>query len=567
MSYLPSAESTPTSSGLIGTFGGFNATPAPSEAEFAGMRNLSSRAFPAVAPREKRRLLRALTKPNGLFAHDNLAWVDGTTFYYDGTAYGAVADSRKRFVGMGAYILIWPDKLRFHTVNHTLSSLENHFVAGAAAEISFGMCRANGTLYTDYTQSATAPASPSEGSLWLDTGASPNQLKSYSATSAAWVAVATTYIRIGATGLGAGFATGDGVRVTGCTNAGLNRAYVLQDVGADYITVIGVLGTAFTQTGALHIERTVPDMDYVCENDNRIWGCSSADHRVYACKLGDPTNWECYAGLSTDSYYATVGSKGSFTGIASHMGYVLFFKEEEILKLMGYKPSNYELSSVVARGVESGSADSLLVMNEVLYYKSAGGICVYSGTRPEAISEALGARRYHDAVAGALGERYYVGLTDADGGKHLFVYDSRLQLWHREDEAAPIAFASCGNVLYFIEANGRLWAIGGSAGDAENDFDWVAETGDIGAGTMERKRLIRLLLRMEVEAGARIRVAVQYDRSGVWVELNRVNMMKKNVVSLPILPRRCDTLRLRLSGRGEMRWFGVYKLFEEGSER
>lgn len=48
---------------------------------------------------------------------------------------------------------------------------------------------------------------------------------------------------------------------------------------------------ALTQTGEVRVERICPEMDFVVEKDNRLWGCSSADHETYCCKLGDPTNW------------------------------------------------------------------------------------------------------------------------------------------------------------------------------------------------------------------------------------------------------------------------------------
>ena len=77
----------------------------------------------------------------------------------------------------------------------------------------------------------------------------------------------------------------------------------------------------------VQLERRVPDLDFVTECDNRVWGCSSRENVIYACKLGDPTNWFSYRGIAADSYAVTVGSDGAFTGAATCMGYALFFKE------------------------------------------------------------------------------------------------------------------------------------------------------------------------------------------------------------------------------------------------
>ena len=79
----------------------------------------------------------------------------------------------------------------------------------------------------------------------------------------------------------------------------------------------------------------MPELEYVTENANRVWGCNSKENIIYSCKQGDPTNWYCYNGIASDSYAVTVGSEGGFTGAATCMGYVLFFKENTIHKIYG----------------------------------------------------------------------------------------------------------------------------------------------------------------------------------------------------------------------------------------
>ena len=58
------------------------------------MRNLTGDLFPLLATREKRRLVRTLSAPNGLTAWDGLVWVDGDGLYYKGERKGTVASSR-----------------------------------------------------------------------------------------------------------------------------------------------------------------------------------------------------------------------------------------------------------------------------------------------------------------------------------------------------------------------------------------------------------------------------------------------------------------------------------------
>ena len=69
--------------------------------------------------------------------------------------------------------------------------------------------------------------------------------------------------------------------------------------GDDYIVVTGIIDEALTQSEPVTLERRVPDMDYVTQCNNRIWGCSSASHEIYACKLGIRRTgiaiWDCPA--------------------------------------------------------------------------------------------------------------------------------------------------------------------------------------------------------------------------------------------------------------------------------
>lgn len=54
----------------------------------------------------------------------------------------------------------------------------------------------------------------------------------------------------------------------------LNTNMLVQNVDKDYIIVVGILNTIYTQKlGTIKISRTMPIMDYVIECNNRLWGC------------------------------------------------------------------------------------------------------------------------------------------------------------------------------------------------------------------------------------------------------------------------------------------------------
>ncbi len=561
----------PTGREMLGAFRGLNRTPAIAPDEFADMMNLTGAAYPTLTPRAARGFVRQLAKPNGVFAHGALGWVDGPDLYYDGVLRGQVADSPKRFVLLGARVLIWPDKLAYNTETHELTALEARVTTTGA--VSYTLCRADGSAAGTYSASTTAPSSPEDGQLWVDTSIVPNVLKQFSKLKGIWVSMPVTTVKISAPGIGASFATGDGVKITDSKHDALNTDTVLMGAAADYLLVTGIIGTADSQTDPLTVERAVPDMDYLTEHHNRVWGCSSTTHEIYASKQGDPCNWRCYQGVASDSYAVTVGSPGDFTGACTHQGTVFFFKDNRVIKIFGTKPSNFELVDQPARGVQAGCADSIAVVRETLHYVSRGGVSAMGMALPQAVGAALGPGPYLDAVAGAADDRYYVSMREAGGGWALYVCDTARGLWHREDDTRVLAFVLADGVLYGLRADGWLYTVDGSQGPyataeahTEGRYDWMAETGDIGISSPDMKVVSKLTLRLTIAPGALVKVWLKYDHAGEWRDVYRMNPNVQRSYSVPIIPRRCDTMRIRLTGRGGFALHTLTKTMQEGGE-
>lgn len=562
---LPALGELSTTRDMIMEFKGYNHNLYVEENQFYNMQNMTSSFYPVLSPRLPRGYVRQFTKPNGLMGKDKLCWVDGTTFYYDNTAYGTVADSKKQFVSMGAYVLIFPDKKYFNTATKEFGSLENTVVT--IGTVTYTLTKADAVDYGAYTVSATAPTSPADGALWLDISLTPNALKQYSNYSGVWTSIPTTYVKIAANGIGAGFKKYDGVTISGSTNAMFNTDAIIQAVDTNYIVVIGILSATFTQSIALTVKRKVPDMEYLTESENRVWGCSSAKHEIYSCKQGDPFNWNCFMGISTDSYAVTIGTDGDFTGAFTHLGYVLFFKEDVIHKIQGSQPSNYQVTNSKVRGVEKGSEGSLVIVNETLYYKSRNGICAYEGGLPASISDVLGSDKYINGVGGALGNKYYISMQDASNVWHLFVYDERKGLWHHEDNTHALCFTSVAGKLYYIDSANKMYLAENDGSVTNEDlFEWSAETGDIGVNSPDNKYVSKIQVRLTVETGASFRIALQYDSDNVWHEKYVISATTKKSIAIPIIPNRCDHMRIKFSGKGSCKVYSITKTVEMGSE-
>lgn len=561
-------------------FRGLNLSQGIGDGEWAWMQNMDTREYPAVARRQKRVHVATLNKPNGLCATDRLCFVDGVKFYYNGFYYGDVEDSEKTLVPMGAKIAIFPDKKLFDTTTLSFTDMEQKNVSSGTVSVT--LAKGDGTPYGEYTEGDTAPENPENGQLWLDTSGDAPVMKTWSEAQGLWVAETTTYVLVSATGLGQGLKALDGVTVSGLEEDGLNGDWILTDAGPDYILFTGILQKTLTQTGEVRVERTCPEMDFVVEKDNRLWGCSSADHEIYCCKLGDPTNWRAYQGVATDSYAVTVGTPGPFTGAAVSGSAVIFFKENCLHRVYGTQPSNFTVYVDNLRGVQQGCHKSAVRVNEYLYYKSVFDVCVYADSEVAGISAALGTESYKNAVAGVCGSRLYLSMEDQEGAWQLLVYDTAAGVWTREDGTHALGFASCLTETFMLRADGELYAL--LPGEYNKDFfmvgsdytvyaqeetdqevSWELRTGEILRELPDHKYIGKIQLYLELDPGARAEVALRRD-GGAWEKVQELSGGDQRRCTLPIYPRRCDRMEIRLTGVGHARLVNWSKYVGYGSE-
>ncbi len=571
-------------------FAGYNHNLVINEEQFFDMKNLTSDYYPVMSPRDKRGIIDHFENPQGLFGGDKLAWVDDGRFYYDGNLVCEVNHTEKQFVRIGALLCIFPDKIIYNTYTGELDNMEVSIHTNG--DTTYTLCQLDGTAYNQYV--GVEEPDPKTHPVWLDTSTVPNVLKEYAASSAQWVEIATTFIKIANPDIGTAFSEYDAVTISDCDIADLNTDNIIYGAGEGYIIVAGLIDSVITQKTRIYLKRLVPDMDFVTELDNRIWGCSSDNHEIYACKLGDPKNWRCYMGLASDSYTATIGIEGKFTGATSHLGYVLFFKENAIIKV--YKSDTtgaYGTVTTRCRGVQEGSERSLVTINEILYYKAVNSICCYDGSLPQNISMDLGNNLYFEARAGYCKEKYYVCMRDSNYNWKTFVFDTIKNMWHVEDTEELKWFANASGGLYFLDKDNRLMVVNMDAlvntifpgmpdieymypsdnlypnqnyNYSEEDIvEWEAETGDIGMDSPDMKYITELLLRLTIESQAQIQIYIQYDSDGIWQEVMNMQSTTKRTVNIPIPLKRCDHARLKFKGIGECRLYSVTKTIEEGS--
>lgn len=589
----PTLSDLKTSREWLDVFKGYNHNLRIGEGEFYDMKNLSSDNYPILSPRPKRGIYATPDTPQGLVAKDALCYVDGGDFvineYHIPMGLTTEYDDNgkvipKNLISMGAYVIIMPDKKYINTADYSDKGDIEASVT-TSGTVSFELCKVDGVGYENVKKQTTAPEiteemekDPTKIPLWLDTSSTPHSLKMYSVTQSMWSAIATTYVKISATGIGIPFSVNDGITISGVESealSDLNASMVIWAKGDNYIVVTGIIDQVTTQETAIKITRRMPHMDFIIESENRLWGCRYGPaingeivNEIYACKLGDFKNWNCFMGISSDSYVASLGTDGQFTGAITHLGYPLFFKENFVHKVYGNYPANYQIQTTACRGVQKGCERSLSIVNEILYYKARSGICSYDGSLPVEMSSALGEVSYNNAVAGTLGNKYYISMSDAEERYHLFVYDSLKGMWHREDDTEALCFCNCRGDLYYIDyADNQIKTVRGT-GVAETDpIKWEAVTGIIGTNSPDKKYISRMDVRMSLEVGARVSFFVEYDSSGEWEYLFAMDGVKLQTFAVPIRPQRCDHMRLKIIGNGDAKIYSICKTIEQGSDR
>lgn len=587
-------------------FRGINYSPMGGEGELEESYNLSSEHYPWVSQRAGRKTEAVYLSPTGLYARGKLCVVDGEDFRYGGEIVGKVERGEKHFATINTKIVIFPDKKFYDTHTGEFGSLEARYHC-YAGDVSF-----TGTTLTVREKSYIDVAAPEEERQSLDipatdtitvyTGVTHNKDTGVlSFTGGAQKAVSELakgniiqyecesneyQIVEGVSGGGdtysvnvqlrqivlhnypnfdTAFSIGDAVDLSGCvTLSGNNGSHIIRGISGRTLTFDrDAFGQTGAESGAVRLERTVPNLTCICECDNRIWGAEGTT--IYASALGDPKNFYVYDGLATDSYAVAVGTEGDFTACCAYSSTVLFWKENCLHKILGRYPAQYELYTYHVPGVQEGSEKSLCLINETIFYKGRDGIYAYSGGIPDNIGECFGPRRFSRAVGGSDGRRYYLSMLTGNGAWELYVFDTAKGIWLREDETHATDFAYLDGTLYYLDGrNGKVIRTGQDR-EEEGRIEWALTFCRFNETTLGRKGYSRLYLRVELEAGAWLKAEVSPD-GAPFRQVYLTHNEHARTMQIPILPTRCDSFLVRLSGKGECKIKSMVREFAVGSE-
>ena len=580
--YNPQTKGTKDYTESIDEFRGLDLNERISAGYLAWTRNCSSRRYPTVSARYERGLVNVDVSIRAMIALDGwLYYIDWDGFLFkhypnvsdDTKVYnGTVCDEYDyvQMVAMGTYILVFPSGFYYNTkMPSDHGFITQDFETTGTMSYTITNSQADGI---GATQSASAPATPSDGQYWIDTSdATTDVLKRWSATYQEWTTIPTTFTVLNNNGIGSNFKEMDTVLITG-SQVIPDGEYTIYHRDTNYIVISNLLNKCTTENRSLSITFDMPYMDFVVEQGNRLWGCRYGEvysmtepptvtgtiNEIYACALGDFKNWNRFLGLSTDSYVASRGCDGPWTGAVSYLDTVVFFKENHIEVV---HPSNtgahqIETYHVNGTGVAEGSDKSVVVVDNVVYYHGNEGFYAYTGGLPKKISYQLGETLYRDAVGGGLSGFYYVCATDKQtNDRHMFVYDANRNIWYREDEINITCFSRLGSELYFATGRGgigdtQLYCVRGIEGD-KSPVTWLAVTHDFAYGYQDTNAK-RIYVRANITAGRKMKVYISYDSDYVW---NLVGEIEGDGThryhNLPIVPARCDHYRLKFECNGD----------------
>lgn len=500
-------------------FKGVNYTDTIQDGELIEAKNITTDYFPCLAPRESRETVKTLTASSNILNHGGkLAYVDGTNFYYDGAVKGQVTAGNKHIAIMNDYVCIMPDKKAYDTINNKFETMEK-YVTSDFAEVEPSVT-IEGRKYCQITIGPSVPAN---------------------------------------------FKVGEAVSIQGMLMEENNKTAVIKAYHPDYDNALLFDENTFSRESNMNqikIGNMVPDnLKFIVEHNNRMWGCNDKNE-IFASKLGDHTSWYCFQGLASDSYGASVGSDGVFTGAVSFNNVLTFFKEDAIYKLYGDKPANFQVIANKTDGVRNGCYFSIAQANNLLYFVSKNGVYSYDGGIPYKVSLKLGNISMLEAAAGSVNDKYYLSFKNEATGKYnLYTYDTRKGMWMLQDETQVKQFTTMQGELYYINATNQLIKVN----SGNENIRWEATLGRFHEYLSEKKITSKLQFITELEPGSTVEIQISYDGKD-YTSATKIDYAGLKTGSCMIRPTRCSYFNIKIIGEGKAKVLSVARDMIIGSD-
>ena len=639
---IPKVQAYDGSLQVVDTFGGLNRAEKIREGEWNETMNLSSDNYPLLSTRKKRTLLGTRTRDiYDMIVKGNTIYTveedDGTYYLCGGTNDVELPSESKGLVSMGAYIIVLGANIWYNTadgthgdINATMESPSEDITASGMTYsyvLKLCPCESDGTelriveeIPENQQEAWEESTTFAHDGECFAVGTKRLIRQRHGDNSSMWWETKDLFLRVEADGIDDGINVGDVINLSGLPTEWENGTGVYREdrqpsdisptaqsyfnvwsdfaddpnglrevayVGDGFIVVKDVyfpyrVTVSETAADGIVSERKMPDMDFVVEAQNRLWGCKHGIvdgemiNEIYASALGDFKNWRKYDGTSMASWAASVGTDGDWTGAISYNGSPYFFKKNHMHRVYPSAYGAHQIRDYELDGVRKNEPRSLCIVQNRIFWHGAFGIYAFAGDAPVRISDALGKAFLRNLVVtsagGADGKVYFSAYGALPGEQSdmftgLLVYDIRHMIWHIEDDAGLIVSEPSGPVAG-VDAEGTEIRnlLGAETSTSESAISWSCTSGLIGYDTVEQKEFYRMDLRMELENNATFKLEIEYDSDGTWHEQATQSGTGIGSVVIPVRPWRCDHFRIRLSGTGQMKLWSIAKRYRRGSD-
>jgi hypothetical protein len=301
-------------------------------------------------------------------------------------------------------------------------------------------------------------------------------------------------------------------------------------------------------------------MDMICVFNNRVWGIKNGT--VYGSKYNDPFTWAKYSvpAAEDDSVYFKISSeRGKLTGLIPLENHIVFTTDASIYEMYGTKPSNY-IPRLVAGNKGCIDGNSLVEIEGAIFMLSPDGVNVYAGSYPSLMSTQLNESNYVSGVAGTDGRKYYISLYNGSTYS-LYVYDTYIKQWHREDSLQVKDFALFQKKLTALTADNSIYKFNSGV----ETVTWEAQTDKFTEQYMGMKSTSKLKLEVDLEPGTTIGVYIKYNNDD-YTLIKEFVSNGYQYFKCDIIPKRCEHFQIKLTGTGAAKIFKLGRRIIVGSD-
>ncbi len=553
----------------IDTFEGLNLTDSIALGELSDALNMSSSRYPALAPSPIFERVGQGYEISGICCGQALAFVSGRYLYYDGVIMPSrqLAKGEKSLVPWGKKIFIFPDKLIFDSQSLSFEDMECERVLHEGIVLATPCLKSAASAVTVISsEKPSGSVSELSGTFWYDSSTVPGRLMRYVAKSASegdFAEVTPDCVKLTVTDLEGTvksefiqpFEVGEGVTLSGAgpagaclVGAGLHTTLAICEKSDSYLVLDGLSDGVLTavltgnsESDFFSIKRQVPDLEMAIAGQNRIYGCDAEGQRIYASRADCPSAFYGSLSSSDDPFYIESGSAGSFTALALYQDRPVFFKENALHKVLGRGQS-----VIKCEGVPPAYRHTLCEDSSALYYLSRGRVMKYCSSGLYELSSKLGLLSPDSASAELYGGKYYLCKAESNSSCCM-VYDLQRQLWQKLESPAFSRLWQESGELHGISADGE-YALDELSRNLSL-VNWFFESGDLCGRSLERRAPRKISLKCAPEMSGRADVYIMYDKNGDYIFAGSLD---SQVCTLTFTLRRCDSVKLRIEGRGEL---------------